>query len=73
MDGMNDSRLLERFVIHQDQAAFEALVRRHGPMVRRVCRRFLENAAAAEDACQETFIVFLRKAHLLGRPERLAC
>jgi RNA polymerase sigma factor (sigma-70 family) len=72
MDGMNDGRLLERFVIHKDQAAFEALVRRHGPMVRRVCRRFLDNEAAAEDACQETFIVFLRKAHLLGRPERLA-
>jgi RNA polymerase sigma factor (sigma-70 family) len=41
-------------------------------MVRRVCRRFLDNGAAAEDACQETFIIFLRKAHLLGRPERLA-
>ena len=69
---MNDGRLLARFVIHQDQAAFEALVRRHGPLVRRVCRRFLDSDAAAEDAYQETFIVFLRKAHLLGQPERLA-
>jgi DNA-directed RNA polymerase specialized sigma24 family protein len=40
-------------------------------MVRRVCRRFLDNAAA-EDAYQDTFIIFLRKAHLLGQPERLA-
>jgi RNA polymerase sigma factor (sigma-70 family) len=72
VDGISDGKLLGRFVLDREQAVFEALVRRHGPMVRRVCRRFLDNGAAAEDACQETFIILLRKAHLLGQPERLA-
>jgi hypothetical protein len=31
--GMTDGQLLECFIIQRDEAAFEALVRRHGPMV----------------------------------------
>jgi hypothetical protein len=36
-----DAELLERFLSDRDEDAFEALVRRHGPMVLGVCRRLL--------------------------------
>jgi RNA polymerase sigma factor (sigma-70 family) len=59
---MTDAELLGRFVDRRDAAGFEALVRRHGPMVLGVCRRLLRNDADADDAFQATFLVLVKKA-----------
>lgn len=68
---MTDEQLLDRFVSQGDAAAFEALVRRHGPMVLGVGRRLLHHPQDAEDAFQATFLVLVRKAASLGQRELL--
>jgi RNA polymerase sigma factor (sigma-70 family) len=69
---LGDAQLLKRFAAHHDEAAFTELVERHGPLVLRVCRRFLPDVHAAEDAFQATFLVLVRKAGSIGRGELLA-
>lgn len=58
----DDAELLGRFVAQRDEAAFAEIVRRHGPMVLRLCQRALRHAQDAEDAFQATFVVLARKA-----------
>ncbi|HEX3450033.1 MAG TPA: sigma-70 family RNA polymerase sigma factor, partial [Isosphaeraceae bacterium] len=60
--GFSDAQLLERFVSDHDDAAFEPLMARHGPMVLSVCRGILKDPNDAEDAFQATFLILVKKS-----------
>src|SRR5206468_4021346 len=65
--GRTDGELLRAFLRRHDEAAFAALLKRHGPMVLGVCRRVLRHEQDAEDAFQVTFLVLVRKARSIGK------
>ena len=71
---LNDAELLGRFLRRDAiaEAAFAALVRRHAPMVLRVCRDVTGDPHDAEDAAQVTFLVLALKARSIRRGETLA-
>ncbi len=72
--GLSDRQLLERFLDRGEggEAAFEALVTRHGPMVMGVCRQLLGRPDDAEDAFQATFLVLVRRADSIRKRDSLA-
>jgi RNA polymerase sigma factor (sigma-70 family) len=69
---LDDTDLLYRYAATGDEAAFEVLVWRHGPMVLGVCRRLLGCNADAEDAFQATFLTLVRKARSVREGAALA-
>src|SRR5947208_6760787 len=70
--GLSDWQLLDRFVSHRDETAFEALISRHGAMVLGICRRMLGHSADVDDAFQATFLVLIKRAQALGPRDAIA-
>ncbi len=68
-----DGQLLEQYVGGRDEAAFAALVRRHGPMVLGVCHRVLRQAQDAEEAFQATFLLLARRAQAIRKRGSVGC
>jgi RNA polymerase sigma-70 factor (ECF subfamily) len=56
-----DDALLTARASEGDDEAFEALVRRHGPVLLRLATRLLGNRSEAEDAVQESFVSAWRR------------
>jgi RNA polymerase sigma factor (sigma-70 family) len=69
--GVTDAELLDRFIQWRDEAAFETLLWRHGPMVLSVCRRMLGHEADSEDSFQAVFLVFCRRAASISKRHSL--
>ena len=60
--------LLARYCAERDAEAFREIVNAHRDMVYAACRRVLVNDADAEDAAQDCFVHFVRKADSLKPP-----
>jgi RNA polymerase sigma factor (sigma-70 family) len=73
MGQLADGPLLERFLATGEEAAFAALLYRHGPMVWRVCQRILRHRHNAEDVFQATFLILARKAASIRKRPSVAC
>jgi RNA polymerase sigma factor (sigma-70 family) len=69
--GVDEDRLLPQCAKSGNDAAFEALVTRNGPLVLAVCRRMLSDPRDVEDAFQATFLVLYRRAGSLAVVEPL--
>jgi RNA polymerase sigma factor (sigma-70 family) len=70
--GVDDRELLARFAEARDEAAFAALLDRHGRLVWGVCRGLLPNDADAEDVFQATFVALFRGAAKIRQTRSLA-
>ena len=62
LDEMSDAELLKLYQQEGDEAAFTALVRRHGRLIASACHQFLDDKADLDDVFQATFLVFVREA-----------
>ncbi len=69
---VDDADLLARFCANRDEAAFAALVGRHGPMVWATARGILGNDHDASDTFQTTFLILARRAASLRTSSSLA-
>jgi len=67
--GLPDSELVRRYADAGDEAAFEVLVWRHGPLVWGTCRRILRHQQDAEDAFQAAFLALARSARAVAGRE----
>jgi RNA polymerase sigma-70 factor (ECF subfamily) len=70
-----DDQLIDQFLTgqkHDSECAFETLVKRHGPMVLRVCRQVVTRYQDAEDAFQATFLALARKAGTIRNRQLLS-
>lgn len=59
---LHDGDLLKAFAETGDEAAFAAIVQRHGAMVQGVCLRILGDFHEAQDVAQAVFLALARKA-----------
>ncbi len=69
---LSDQELVQQFVRSHDEAAFQALMKRHGPMVWAACQRVLPNSQDAEDAFQATWLTLARKANQVSSHDSIA-
>ena len=70
----SDEQLLHQFISRRGEpaeAAFTALIERHGPLVRRVCVDVLRGDDEALDATQAVFLVLALKAPSIQKPGSL--
>src|SRR6516225_4764155 len=68
----SDRQLVEQFLAGRGEAVFEAILRRHGAMVYRVCWRVLQHHQDAEDAFQATFLVLAHRLRTVRKHASLA-
>lgn len=64
-DERTDGALVAAY-LEGDGGAFDTLVSRHERRVYATCYRYFANAADAEDAMQDTFVILLRRASTYG-------
>jgi len=72
--GMSDGQLLSRFAEsrdHASEAAFSAIVDRHGGLVLRACRAILSDPHDADDAAQAVFLILARRAGAIRQADAL--
>ena len=69
---LTDKALLDLFQSDHDGQALETVVRRHHSVVSTVCRQLLGNRHDAEDAYQATFLVLVRNAAKIRKPQSLS-
>jgi RNA polymerase sigma factor (sigma-70 family) len=68
----SDRQLVEQFLAQRGEAVLETIVRRHGPMVYRVCWRVLRQEKDTEGAFQATFLLLAQRVHTLRKRASLA-
>src|SRR6266849_3844529 len=72
LNEQTDGQLVEQFLARREEAAFEAILRRHGAMVYRVCWRVLGQPQDTEDAFQATFLLLAQKLRTVRNHDSLA-